>query len=386
MARFVKTTIVAMIILLLTTGCWDRVEINERAFIVMTGLDVYDPEKSASEEKHKPPKNEENRYKVTYVLPKFSAILKSAPSGEHRIVLQTVAKSAYKGTRQLTSRMDSRPFFQHMKASILGVDVIKDEKHFMEALDGLERQDEISKKISIFVANDQASDVLKVKSILKPLSYKLQGMSQGYRGTHIYIPKTLEEVITEVNQGDAIIPRIQASDTEVKVAGSAVIKDKKFFSWLGEEETRVVSFLTNNIKQGIVEADYKGINIPYTISNARTKKSTRVEDEKIVIYIEISTQGDIQEYIIGKEPRLTDINLLKELEETLEKKIKSDVETVIDKLQRQMKVDVIGIGDHLRRYNPKIWKEVEHDWREVYPTVDIRVKVHTSIVDIGTVK
>ncbi|AFS77235.1 spore germination protein A3 [Gottschalkia acidurici 9a] len=386
MGRFIKTIAIVMIILLSTTGCWDRVEINERAFVVLTGLDLYDPEKSAGEERHKPPKNEENRYKITYVLPSFAAIKQTSPSGENRIVLQTVAKSSYKGTRELTARMDSRPFFQHMKASILGVDVIKNEQYFMEALDGLERQDEISKKIHIFIASDQASDVLNVKSILKPLSYKLQGMGQGYRGTPIYIPKTLEEVITEVKQGDAIIPRIQASDTEVKVAGSAIIKDKKFFSWLGEEETKIVSFLTNNIKKGIMEADHKGINIPYMIENTKTRKSARVEDGKIVIDIMISTRGDIQEYIIGREPRLTDVDFLEDIEVTIQEKIKHEAERVINKLQKEMKVDIIGIEDHLRRYNPEIWKEVDHDWRDIYPTVDINVKVTSSITDIGTVK
>ncbi|AFS77236.1 spore germination protein, Ger(X)C family [Gottschalkia acidurici 9a] len=386
MNRFTKIITISMIILLLTTGCWDRVEINDRAFVVMTGLDLYDPEKSTSGERYKPPKNEENRYKITYVLPRFAAIKESISGGASSVVFQTVAKSAYKGTRELTARMDSRPFFQHMKASILGVDVVKNEKYFMEALDGLEREVDISGKIQMFVANDQASDVLTVKSILKPLAYKLQGMGEAYRGTTVYIPKTLEEVITEVEQGDAIIPRIQASGTEIKVAGSAIIKDKKFFAWLGEDETKLVSFLTNNVKKGIMQADYKGINIPYMVQDAETRKVARIEDGKIVMDIMISTKGDVLEYIIDREPRLTDVGFIEELEVIVQEEIKHEAERVINKLQKEMKVDIIGIGDHLKRYNPKIWKQVERDWREVYPTVDVNVKVTSSIIDVGTVE
>ncbi|AFS77237.1 spore germination protein, Ger(X)C family [Gottschalkia acidurici 9a] len=388
MGRFTKIIAIAMTVLLFTTGCWDRIEIDNRAFVVMMGLDLYDPEKSTSGERHKPPKNEENRYKITYVLPRFAAI-KEAPSSEQQsgaIVLQTVAKSAYRGTRELTARMDSRPFFQHMKAFVFGIGVVENEQYFMEVLDGLERNTDISSKIHIFVTNEQSNDILSVKSTLKPLEYKLQGMGQAYRGTPMYIPKTLEEVINDVLAGDAVIPRIQASDTEVKVAGSAVIKEKKFFAWLEEEETRAVAFLTNNVKKAILEVDYNGINIPYMVERARTKKSAKIEDGKIVIDIMISTKGDIQQYIVGKEPRLTDVDFLKELEEIIEKQIKDEAERIINKVQKEMEVDIIGIGDHLKRYEPKIWKQVEHDWREVYPTVDINVKVTSSITDIGTVK
>ena len=368
------------------TGCWDRTELENRAFVMVVGIDEYDPEKSKVPDKYKVEKNENNRLKMTYLLPKFSAVKQAEEGKDSRELLTSVGKTPYETTRQLTVRGDSKPFFQHMKAAVLGVDIVKNPEHFLEILDGLERQDEISRKLHMFIAEDQASDILQVESMLKPLSYKLQGMSQGNIGTNLFIPRTLEETISSTVQGATLIPKITASKTEIKVAGSAVLKNSKFIGWLGAEETKAVAFLTQDAKQDIVQIEHEGVTIPYIIKGIRVKRTSKIEDGRINMDINLTIKGNIQQYKVRKQPRFIDEKLIDDLEKIINKTITLELNKTIDKLQNGMNADVIDVGEYLQGHEPDIWKQVEKDWNEVFPKVKINVKVDAYIDKVGSIK
>lgn len=388
MNKNIKTLMIAVILIcsLTLTGCWDRTELENRAFVMVVGVDKYDPEKSKTKEKHKPKANKENKIKMTYLLPKFSAITEGEEGADSRQLLTGVGNSSYNISRRLTVRSDSRPFFQHMKAAVLGVDIVKDSDEFLEILDGLERQDEISRKLHLFVADDQASDILEVESLLKPLAYKLQGMAQSNLGTNLFIPTTLEEAISSTVQGATLIPRITASKEEIKVAGSAVMKNDKFIAWLSDRDTKVVSAMRGKTKMDIAEIEYKGVTIPYIVKKVKVEKSTKVIDGKINVDYRFNVIGNIQQYKVKEHPRLTDVNILKTFEKEINKKVTEGLYRTIDILQNDLNADVINIGQYLNGHEPDIWDQVKDDWDEIFPEVKINVHVDSFIEQVGSIK
>lgn len=388
MNKRLKLIWITMMITTLTTltGCWDRIELESRAFVMVAGIDKYDPEKSKTSEKHKPEQDENNRFKMTYILPKFTAIKQGEEGKNSREILSSVGRTPYEITRQLTVRSDSKPFFQHMKAAVLGVDIVKDKDYFLEILDGLERQDEINRKLHIFVAEDQAFDILQVDSLLKPISYKLQGMSGAHLGTNLFIPKTLEELISETVRGATLIPRITASEHEIKVAGSAVIKEDEFAGWLGEQETKAVAFITGKAEQDIFQIQFNETTIPYIIKNIDVKRNATVENGKIKMDILLTMKGDVQQYKVRQYPRLTNEEFIADIEKVLDRKIKEDLDQVIDKLQNDMEADVIEVGQYLEGHKRDIWSQVEKNWEEVFPKIKINIKVDAFVDKTGAIK
>lgn len=388
MNKKLKLIIIIILITNLTTltGCWDRIELEKRAFIMVTGIDKYNPEKSKTSDKHKPEMNENNRFKMTYILPKFTAVKQGEEGINSRELLTSVGRTPYEITRQLTVRSDSKPFFQHMKATVIGVDVVKNSDYFLEILDGLERQDEISRKLHIFIAEDQAADILSVESLLKPLSYKLQGMSGSNTGTNLFIPKTLEELISSTVQGATLIPRVTASKEEIKVAGSAIIKEDAFAGWLGEQETKAVAFITGKAKQDIVQIQHNGATIPYIIKDIDVKRNAKVEDGKIKMDILLTIRGDIQQYKVRKYPRLTNEKFIEDIERTLNRTIKEELDQTVYKLQNEVEADVIEVGQYLEGHKTDIWSQVEDNWEEVFPKIKINIKVDAFIDKIGSIK
>lgn len=388
MSRKIKYLLMTstLLSLLILTGCWDRVELENRAFVMVVGIDKYEPEKTKVEAEQQAEREKDRVLKVTYLLPKFSAVKNYEEGVESRQLLTSVGRTAYQATRQLTVRGDSRPFFQHMKAAVLNVDVVKDSEHFLETLDGLERQDEISRKLHLFISEDQAEDILKVESLLKPLSYKLQGMAAGNIGTNLFIPITLEEVISSTAQGSVLIPKIIANKAEIRVAGSAIIKKDKFIGWLGENDTKSVAFLTDKVKQDIVQVEHESITIPYIIRKIKVKKSARVEDGKINIDMLLTAEGDIQQYRVKAQPRLTDSKFLGKIEKNICTTMEKELNETVYKLQKEVNTDVIDIGEYLRGHHPDIWKQVEDDWEEIFPKVNINIVVDAYIAKVGSVK
>lgn len=380
---FILSTLILSLVL---TGCWDRLELEKRSFIMVVGIDKYDPDKSKTKEEHKPEANEENKIKMTYLLPKFSAIKEGEEGEDSRQLLTSVGKTSYHMTRKLTVRSDSQPFFQHMKAAVFGADVLKDKEQFLQIIDGLERQDEISRKIHLFVAEDQAHDILQVESLLKPLSYKLQGMSQEQIGTNLFIPKTLEEVISSTIQGATLIPKITASDEEIKVAGSAVMKEHEFIGWLGEMDTKFISALRGEPKNDIAEINYKGVDVPFIIKELKVKRSAEVIDGQINMNFKVEMSGNIQQYRVNRFPRLTDIDVLADMEKEIDRKVGKNISKAVSKVQNEMNADVLKVGEYLKGHKPDVWDQVKSDWDEFFPEVKINVRVDSYIEQIGSIK
>lgn len=389
MNRNIKLLMLVTVLItsLTLTGCWDRSELESKAFVMVVGIDKYDSEKSKTKEEKKPKKTKENALKVTYLLPKFSSIKTGGEEGvTSRQLVSGVGASSYDIARKLTLRSDSQPFFQHMKAVVLGVDIVKDKNQFLETLDGLERQDEISRKLSVFVADDQAADILAVESLLKPLSYKLQGMTQKNIGTNLFIPKTLEETISSSMQGAFLLPKITASKEEIMVAGSAIIKDDEFIGWLDERDTKGVSALTGNTKQEIEEIEFKGVTIPFIAKEVRLKRKAEIIDGKINMNYRLSLSGNIQQYRVKKEPRLTDMKLLAEIEKEIDKRVSQGLYKTVNKLQNEVNADVLNIGDYLETHEPDMWDQVKDDWDKMFPEVRVDIKVDSFIERIGSIK
>ncbi len=69
------------------------------------------------------------------------------------------------------------------------------------------------------------------------------------------------------------------------------------------------------------------------------------------------------------------------LEQAVEKKLKKEIDTTINKVQKEYKTDVFELGKVFHNEYPGYWKQIADDWEEVFPTVDIKVSVNVEVKD-----
>jgi len=389
MAKILKLPLLILVTLCLN-GCWDKVEIEERDYISVLGIDVF-KEEGASEDKEDtigkidvPEESLRNTYTVTYVFPNLSGIGKNAQRDVRRFVISSVGPNTFQTTRQLSTRLNRQLFFKHLKTVIVGEDFARNPDYMKENLDALDRHDQISRKVYFMISEGTAKETLKIETEVESITSAGLHQVALTGNTARYNPLTLDDILVQLHgNGSALIPRIIPGKKEIKIAGSAVIKDYRLIGWLGEQENRAVMFLADQIKGSIVDVPYKDVSIPYIITDSFTKKSVDLGGDALKALESIEMEGYMQKYEIGTETTILEENVIKAIEEEVEKELKREIEVTLNKLQKEFKVDVIGMGDYLRKFKPDLWETIEKDWEEIFPDLDVSIKIDAKLRRVG---
>ncbi|MSS43931.1 Ger(x)C family spore germination protein [Anaerosalibacter bizertensis] len=374
MKKYLIIIIALMAIFL--TGCWDVIEINERIFVTAVGIDLNeDP-------------NIENEYLVTYVYPNIASIKDGGSQKENKFVKSTVVETPFEGSRELTTRLDKPLFFRHMKVIVIGEELLKKPDKIKEFFDGLGRDPRINRKVQIIVAQGKAKDVLSTKTEQElVVGGYLNGMLKNKQLAARFSNRTFSDVMKDLQVSNvSMIPRAVPKKDEFKLSGSAIIKDYRLIGWLGETENSLVALVKGDVISEIVNVPYKDTIVSYIISNAICKKDVHADNENINVDINIFTEGYLQEYKYEGETNAFDQEFLKTVEKRVKYKIEKDLEKIIGDIQNKYNADILCIGEHISKFEPDLWKEIEEDWDEIFPTLNINVHADVKIRRTGLTK
>lgn len=404
-----KKKIVLLLTIMITistlTGCWDAIEVDDRAYVMSLGVDKY--EAPSGEERSQedgegnkisadiPEENPRNRYAYTYLIPNVEFLI--GESDRANILYNSVGENLYAVSRILTTRLNKQLFFGHMKVIVIGEDVARDPQLLRETLDVIERDQFISRRINIAIAPGKARDVLEVEPSANPMTGQFiaelfQNKDRSPRSGSGEIGEVLENFH---RWGNAVIPRVIPGEEDIKVAGSAVFKNYQLQGWLGEVETRALEIMRGTARPGGLSVKYgedesvverHGTDyhiVPIDLIYISRKFYLNEDENNISITIEVKTEGEIEQFYLNPEHDLLEPERIREIEDKICIKICNELEATIEKLQKEFETDVIGVDYYLSRFHPKLWEEVKEDWGEIFPTIDISVKVETKIRRIG---
>ena len=378
--RAIKSMKAAAILLcvLLLTGCWDKIEIEDRLFVLSIGVDSVElAEKKASKDK----------YTLSFVSPVVDQI-KEGPGPAFR-TYKTVDNSIIMSLSQLLERFSKKQFFGHTRNIFFGEDVLKDEKLLKEILDGISRYHEFHNSMYAYIVPGRAEEGFKVKPMYdKLLAPYIAGIIENSDYTSKVIKLTLLEmaIMLENQKGGLVIPRINPGKEEVKISGAGVLKDYKLIGYLDDQETSVYNWLTDKAKGGDIAVEYKGISTVFRHFDFDRKiELSKVENGNIYLNYIMETEGSIEEFMIGKE--ILDNVLLKEISREVEKRIENEGEKLIKKFQQEFKADLIGARDYLSKYQPKLYKTIEKDYEKFFTdSMVIEVTANVNIRRVGLIK
>lgn len=368
--------IIIALVAIFLTGCWDVIEINERIFVTAVGIDLNeDP-------------NIENEYLVTYVYPNIASIKDGGSQKENKFVKSTVVETPFEGSRELTTRLDKPLFFRHTNAIVVGEELLREPDKIKGVLDGLGRDPRINRKVQIIVAQGKAKDVLSTKTEQElVVGGYLNSMLKNKQLAARFSNRTFSDVMKDLQVSNvSMIPRAVPKKDEFKLSGSAIIKDYRLIGWLGETENSLVALAKGDVISEIVNVPYKDTIVSYIISNAICKKDVHADNENINVDINIFTEGYLQEYKYEGETNAFDQEFLKTVEKRVKYKIEKDLEKIIGDIQNKYNADILCIGEHISKFEPDLWKEIEEDWDEIFPTLNINVNVDAKIRRTGLTK
>ena len=91
--------------------------------------------------------------------------------------------------------------------------------------------------------------------------------------------------------------------------------------------------------------------------------------------------AQIQEYIIhpDSEESIHSLETIEDMEKSANRFIESHLSSTVEVLQKEHNADALGLLEYLSKFHPKIYKEIEEDWDNIFPHIDIDVNVEVII-------
>lgn len=379
-----------ILLLLLCTGCWDRREPENRAYVLATAFG-YDEKKDL--------------YKVTVQVATPIASPGEDGGGAQPAVAIISAKghTPFEAVRNLTLYMTREPFFAHNKLVIFSQSLA--ERGIGPVMDYLIREREmrlIAKPLVLegdnltrFLRVDVPLEMTPAEGLERQIA--LSGIERA-----IFPSRSLTEISTilpfpgrEMLIGRAMIHDHEEEDLIggsgairgiIHLGGGAVFLGDTMQGWFDERATRGWFFIQGRVKRALTNIlcpahDEHPITIE--IHEVERKLTPIVEEGQPRVELLVRAEGRIQNQScpIGfiKESEMTD-SLNRRMAQTIENDIKISIERA-----QELGADIFGFGNSFYRLLPKEWKEMKEDWGSIFVNLPIKIEVEAHVRRAGLI-
>lgn len=165
----------------------------------------------------------------------------------------------------------------------------------------------------------------------------------------------------------------EPQETIAYINRTAVFKKDKMIGELDDKLTRGVLWFRNEIKHATVtvemnEDEGQG-HISAKLLRAETELIPEIKNGKWKITVHSVTEDDIVSN--GSKLNLMNPQFIKLLEKKLQKDLEHRMTITLDKVQKELKADILGFAEAFHRKYPKEWQKVKDEWDDVFPKVEV---------------
>ncbi|MHB8061016.1 MAG: Ger(x)C family spore germination protein [Ruminiclostridium sp.] len=370
----VSTKIIVCIFLILsTTGCWNRRELDTLAILMGIGLD-------------KP--KESSEIELTAQIAKTAETKDPIKEGFGGIGnaywnIKSTGDTVFNAMRGFTHESGRKIYLPHNQVIIFGKEMA--EAGVQKYIDFFIRDPETRLNVLVLVSKGSASEVLDVKSELEKIpALNISNLIEGQAATSQTSSVKLKDFLTQLMSKTTapVAPLIEVSGEGEKktvlVSGTAVFKKDKLVGQLDKNETRGLLWAINKVKSGIIAVncpDGDG-KVSLEIIRAHGEISAEIKDNKIHVKVKIKEEGNIgdQECTenLALPPKVAALNKEKA------KVIQGEVIAALKKA-RELKTDIFGFGEAVHQKYPKQWEDMEKRWDELFPDIEVEIIVETKL-------
>lgn len=366
--------IVMIISLILSSGCWDMIELEDRILPYSVAIDLkLEKDKEQAEDKD---------FFISFSYPNINALGKNATQEDMAYVIDANANSIFEARDEVSSRVHKSIYLKHLNVVVMSEEVFSNERFLRQILDGLKRDFIINKMVNLLITKESAHDIM-----MKKLGSKRQESVEGLlisllhneQMSTSFTPIVLKDFIQYMDHKRAAIIPLAIPEPEISLAGGGIFKDYQFLGYIDKDDNRNITLLNNQAKNKDIDFDFKGATISLSLDEIKSKKKLVRDGEFLKIRYQVEMDGEIHQYIIDEDRRINTQEDMEEIEKALAKIVKDEFTSTIEKLQKDFNADALGILEYLYKFYPKIYKKVEADWDSIFPYLDIEVVVQVNI-------
>ncbi len=384
MKKSVLTLSIMLLLLPILSACWNQKELTDLAFVMALGID----------------KGKNKKFELSFQLVNPGNVVQGQSGGVGGggglpiAVYKSEGDTLTEAARNATKKVSRRLYYAHTNVVVISEEVAKESMLYV--LDALDRDPEFRTTTELIVSRGSTAeeivttitilDKLPVNKITKQLKASESMLGENMRITiDDFLTGLLSKGKQPILNGYRLIgnkpkarkaENLQKTTTDAYLSsdGLAVFKDGKLHGWIGNDRARGVIWILNKLKSTDIIVNWNGKKKALTVAPIRSKSkvSARIINNKPIINIAIESEGWISEANTAID--LTSPAVMTEIEKLVEKESKRQVLASVKAAQKQ-KSDIFGFGQKVHLANPRLWKQIEENWDNEFPTLKVNVAV-----------
>jgi Ger(x)C family germination protein len=387
---------IGICISILTAGCWDLKETQDRNFVIVAAIDDADIAKKSASEKEKArtqtfvQKYGTKEYMLSLQILKL-AKTESKGGGaqaERTFVISNTGKPIFEMARDMLGQSSKSLYFEHLAAIVVSEAAVK-KNGLRPILDFFRRDPEMRWRTRIFITPGEAVAIAKYNPPTgEPGGRYLEGLvKNNKKDIHIAGIKNDIGYITQAmdNGADYTVPRLDYVDNVPKVGGVALFKNERLVGYADEYITRGIKFIYGTEKSAVIPVKcplHPDDEVVFELFKHETKLVPHIEGENIYFTLDITMQGNIGELSCKSQHNMHDYAFLHSVEQAVAAEVSQNAQETW-KFEQQLGIDTYNIKARVKGYHPFAWKKIEDRWAEIYPSIPLIVSVNVNIRAVG---
>jgi spore germination protein KC len=374
--------IVSLILVLNTlflSGCWDAREINELGLVMAVGVDKG---------------KGDGLFTVTAQVAKPSSAAgqggKSGGGDQPVWVGSAQGKTIFEAVRNLAKFSSRRIMWAHNNVIVIGETLA--EEDITPVIDFFTMNPELRMKTWVAIAHGDAKPYVAAKTGIE----NIPGISLAELFRYHQLPA--ESIATDMVtffrdfKSESHQPLVSAlskqseeevvgEGKQVELEGAAVFKGTKLIGWTSSEETRGLAWIRNEMKSAIVVVQDVGKQkqkISVELSDTKVKLKAQITGDIPTIDLQVKARGDISEIDANSDMNIDELKDL--VEKETEREIRREIQLGLDKVQKELKSDVVGFGRIVHIADKEEWyKRLNEQWENMYPQVAVNINISLEL-------
>jgi len=357
------------------TGCWDRREINDVGFVIVSALDVgKKPDTYLST--------------VRIAIPKMMGGGQTGSSGGQQgppyMTISAENRSLDKNRIDLEKQMSRDMLTSHRRVLVFGEKIAK--RGLKEVLDEFSRNPQNRLRTLLVITKGMdAKEFLKQPYSLEPFpSEALREMLNR----RMEIPTTLRDLFVQstLPGREPILAAFSVARGEhprFMLNHIAIFREFKLVGYLEGNEMMLLNSILGKRVYGIMRIGIPDVpgKVSVQVREIKTKEEVKKEGDQLTFSFTAKAIGSITE--TDSTVDLTNPRYLEAYNKVFAKELEKEYVKLFEKLQKTYKADSAGLGNMLYRKDPAYWKKIEKKWPQMYPKQKVTWRVEAVIRDIG---
>lgn len=366
------------LLLVCLTGCWDRTETNDIAFVLTSSIDLED----------------DGKFRVSYMLPLPGSMGGASgggggtAGGKSYYIDSDVGATMREATSRLQMRMSRRLFLSHRRTIVIGEKLAK--KGIGVIFDTVPRSPESRMTSFLVITKGKGYDLLNAEprferfpaEVIRELTKSRQSLATSTKDIGMTLAFNSDPILTYLEPKES--QGSKDPSHEIQMIGYGQFKGDRLVGIYKKHEAEGLMWLRNQVKEHLITfPTEEGSDISITVTKGQTQIRPKIQDDKVIFDILVDANGSVREDLSNLD--LNKAVVMRKVEKQLAEQVSKSIQAAIKQMKKEG-TDSAQLGLIVWRSHPNAWsKGIEANWETYFKDAEFRIHVSASIEETGLI-